>query len=275
MQFWSCSDCNPVLHVCLEARVHDRSVFVFDLRVADHVADSKMVRRKRRKRRREEEKPHPPLAEKLHDLCKDRKRRIVNNDLVLFVLPILVVSSRIKRPDELALVELVFIGYPIRNRVINVVRCVAVVCGLFRFELVNKCLIFLVVFVVLSGVVLVSFFEPVQLFLEVSESITAHVDFFQRIQLRLQLLQIEVRVHCQLVMDDRICSPLLITQPVQPDDRNLFVSEFLRCDQSSMPFDDLVMPDSDRIQVTELFHAQLDLLDLPVRMFFSISKIRL
>ena len=117
--------------------------------------------------------------------------------------------------------------------------------------------------------------QIIQLLLQLVESVLAHVEPVQRVQLLLQAFQIKVRVHGQLVVHQRVCPSLLACQLIQPDDRHRFHPEIRRGDQAPVSFDDLVFPDADRIQIPEFLHRQLDLLDLPVRVLLRVPVVRL
>ncbi|HGH6203745.1 TPA: hypothetical protein ACXIPG_001345 [Neisseria meningitidis] len=75
---------------------------------------------------------------KIDDFRRNRKRRIVDDDLARVILG-LVVAARIKRAHDFQPVgNADFLLYPFQHRRVNGRRRVAVVGRLFRLELFNK-----------------------------------------------------------------------------------------------------------------------------------------
>ena len=158
-QLRRCSDNVLCVDICDIAGLDDGPVLVGYLCPAWYVADLCVAAAEQRQGWREQEELDAMITVKAHDLCQDRKRRVVDHDVPVLVVLFLVVSAWIEWPDELLPVELVLIGYPCRDGLINDVRRIAVVGRLLWLKLVQELVVFVVAFLA-AGVVAVLALEP-------------------------------------------------------------------------------------------------------------------
>ena len=82
-----------------------------------------------------------PVKIKLDDLRKDRKGRVVQNQAAGWICISLIVPARIKRADDAGWVDVVPIAHPVKDRVIDQRRGVAVVGRFLGLELIDKSVI--------------------------------------------------------------------------------------------------------------------------------------
>ena len=83
------------------------------------------------------------LVVPLFNLGQYRKGRIINDNLP-FVVFVLIVSARIKGTEKLFRVQFVFFRHPLRYDIIDVLRSIAVIRGLFRFKLIEELVVLIV-----------------------------------------------------------------------------------------------------------------------------------
>ena len=133
------------LQIAEEAGVDVRPVFISDLNPAGNGraggGGGGGGGGEQRQRRREQEKPDAALRVPCHDLRQNRKRRIVDDHRVRRIVKCLVISARPERAHEARALDAILYGHEVRDRVINRLRRIAVVGGLFRFEFVDEGLI--------------------------------------------------------------------------------------------------------------------------------------
>ena len=93
------------------------------------------------------------------NLGKNRKRRIVNDNVRRLVFFVFVISARIKWTNKILSLYSVLFANPRCNCLINIIRCITVVCCLLGFEFVKELVVFFVSFLP-AVVVLFSAFVP-------------------------------------------------------------------------------------------------------------------
>ena len=139
-------------------------------------------------------------------LSEDRERRIIDNDAAVGIVLPLIVSARIKRPYKRSAGHSVFIRHPVRDRVVNVVRSIAVVGRFLCLEFLQKVVIFVVAF--LSGVAV--FFGPVK---------PPGAFLLQRFKIKVEAVEAQIRelLFEQLHVEAGLRVRLVVCDPQLPD----------------------------------------------------------
>ena len=145
----------PRNHIRHEARRHVRPVLVDDRNIQTDRAALAVVRAQARQGRSEQEIRDLVLAVEPCDLCEDRERRIVNDDVGRLVFLVFIIAAGIERPHEVLPVESEPFRDIVRDSVVHDVRRVAVVRCFRVVELVEKLIVFFVPFFV-TGIVALS-----------------------------------------------------------------------------------------------------------------------
>ena len=86
------------------------------------------------------------LRVKSADLREDRKRRVVDHHAAVRVGLVFIVASGVKWPNNRRALQAVVRQSPVADRLVDVLRRVAVVGGEFRLEFIHKFLIILAAF---------------------------------------------------------------------------------------------------------------------------------
>ena len=257
---------DPRLHVCQERRQHLGAVLVDDLRVRDHRADTgsglRVAQTGETGREQEEVLPRPSIE--AHNLGQNREGRIVHHDAAVRVLIVLVVTTRVERPDERVRGEGILGGDPARDNVVDLARCVAVVRGLLRLELVQELVIFIVPFLAgravdnFAGEEVTALRELVLHDLPQTEEI--HVQLAPEVrELLVEQAAVPFRELARLVIREPKSFDLVGCEILDPDHRHLFDAELLRCQQARVPGDDdIVFVDQDRVPEAEFPDAVRD-----------------
>ena len=269
-----CGACPNVVR--LQVR-HEGRGDVRPVRINDRDASAKHrseggSRREHGQSRSEQEKLHVVIHVPPDDLRKDRKRRIVYDDIAGVILFLLVVPPRVKRPDEVLGIKLVGVRDPLFHGVVNFLRRVAVVRCMLRLELIQELLILILTFLSFSRVAAL---KPFVQFLNI-ETEKAHIDLADRCQVKVQLFRKEPGRHSCLVMHQGVGPALLVRQLIEPDAGRFFIPETPQRLIPAMTFDDeiLIAPDSDRIVKAPAPDALHDLLDLVFRVILRVIRIR-
>ena len=135
-----------VAHVRVERRPHVRPVRVGDRAMSrDKVRPAAGGNGELGQARREQEIADPIPVVELQNLRHNGEGRIIQHDAVLRIVEVLEVAAGPKRADDLRTVEAVLIRRPVRDRVVDVLRRVAVVGGFRRLELLDEGRVFDVV----------------------------------------------------------------------------------------------------------------------------------
>ena len=249
-----------------EGGVDARAVLVGDPRIS---ADRAYVLPRRisedAQARSKEKEPDPLLGEVVHDLGEDRKRRVVDHDVLRPVLLLLVVSARIERPPEVLPVDSVLLLYPCRHDLVNVVWSVAVVGRLLGLELLQKLIVFLVPFLTVAVPSLLPLEPLVVLLRQLLEAEGRHVDRLQLFELLPQRAEVPLRQLSGLVIRKPEGSDLLIREIVRDNARDLLHAEALCAFDSGVPaYHDAILIDDHRDLEAEVFYARGDGLDRSV-----------
>ena len=200
-----------------------------------------------------------------YNLGKDRKRRIVHDDAAVRVVVAFVVAARVERSNEIRAIHAILLLHPRHDRVVNVIRRVAVVCRFLRLELLKERVVLLVSLLPFGPVLVLSLEEVRTLRVEIVDvkPERAHVDLCDALELqRLDGLVPPAQLGGPVVRE-RVCPALLVAHVVQSDHRHLRQTETPCGHQATVSLDDDVPrpPDPDRIPETEdpdAFHRGLD-----------------
>ena len=135
-----------VVKVRDERGLHGRPVLVGYRRVgAEHRGRRRFHRSgEYREARSEEEELLLPLRVEPDDLALDREWRVVHHDRAGRVFFFLIVAAGVERPNEVFLLHAVLFGHPVRDRLVDQRRRVAVVRCFLCFELLEEELVLLV-----------------------------------------------------------------------------------------------------------------------------------
>ena len=88
----------------------------------------------------EEEKRDFAIIEKIDDLLKNRKRRVVHDDLARVVLA-LIIATRPERPDDGRLIDTVFFGHKVQHGLVDQIRRHAVIGRPLGLEFLDKLIV--------------------------------------------------------------------------------------------------------------------------------------
>ena len=241
-------------------------VLVGDFYPDRHIFHIGPDRREQAQRRREQKKPDPAFAVPADDFRQNGKRRVVHHDAPFRILFRLVIPARIERPHERFPADPVFLRYPVRHRVVNVFRRVAVVRG-FRFlELVQEGIVFVISFLPLISVL---FFpaEPVRraAYVNFPEPGQADVEpvHFQVVQFDPDQLRIPSAHFGQPVVRQNVGPALFLAQSLDKHARDRFHADLLRRHDPPVPGDHvhLAVNQAGR-QEPQLLNAPPDSFDL-------------
>ena len=146
-------DCRPQVGSCLEnnvpVQISDKSstdngtIVISNISIGYDMVDAhgRRARAKTGQARRKKEEINALVKIKLDDLRKNRKGRVVQNQAAGRICIRLIVPARIKRADDAGWVDVVPIAHPVKDRVIDQRRGVAVVGRFFGLELIDKSVI--------------------------------------------------------------------------------------------------------------------------------------
>ena len=184
---------------------------------------------------------------------------------------VFIIAARVERTHEARTVEAVLLRHPLRHRLVDIVRGVAVVGRLLLFELLEELVVFLVTFLPLRSVLLL----PVEPVGSIREAELLHVDALDLVHVDPEGFRVEARVHRELVVRQGVGPPLFLGQPVQADALRFLIAQLLQSFIAAMAFDDevVVAPDADRVGVPKLLDALDDLPDLPARVRFRVLRV--
>ena len=136
------------LQIGQERGVYVRAVLVHDARADQQQTDlpgavAAQVSHCAQRRRKQNER-HIPFQIEGDDLRQDGKRRIIHYRAPVRVFFVLVVPARIERPHEHCAVSVVFVRHPVGQRVVDVLRRIAVVRRFRLFELLDERVILII-----------------------------------------------------------------------------------------------------------------------------------
>ena len=146
-------DCRPQVGSCLEdnvlVQISDKrstdngTIVISNTSIGYDMVDThdRLASAKASQGRGKKEEIDIPVKIKLDNLRKDRKGRIVQNQAAWWICIRLIVPARIKRADDAGWVDVVPIAHPVKDRVIDQRRGVAVVGRFFGLELIDKSVI--------------------------------------------------------------------------------------------------------------------------------------
>ena len=103
------------------------------------------------------------------------ERRIIDNDSAGRIFFLLVISIRIKRTNEIVLLQVIFFRHPIRDGCINGIRSIAIICRFLCLELVQEFIVLAVTFLTARIVPLMRFKPIICQFFDIKTKLI-HVD---------------------------------------------------------------------------------------------------
>ena len=218
----------------------------------------------------------PLLDIKIDYLREYAERRIVYDDVVLFVSLALIVTARIKRSHEIHALYSVAIPDERCDNFVNVVRRVAVVCCFRLLELVEELVVFVVSFLAFP-VEPFAILEPVQVLLGNVESRHFYAKSF-RVKLcdfipndnHIPLAQLTKSIVCE-----NIRSALFVAQSLDKNTGNRADSEFLcRHNASVTGYKVIFAVNQTRSQESKLRNRRFEFFNLPRAVFLCVSLIR-
>ena len=128
-----------------KCRLNVGAIFVNNTAVRDYNVAPIGTGSQCRKPRRKQEKVNFHTVIKIDNSCQNRERWIINDNTAIGIFEIFKISSRIKRSDYLATLDLIFVDNPLLHRLIDIIRCITVVSRFFRLEFFDKCVVFWII----------------------------------------------------------------------------------------------------------------------------------
>ena len=125
---------------CHKTCSDDCAVFVLDTTVANDMVHPHIIcpSRKRCQRWSEQEERNATIEVKRADFRQNGKRRVIQHHSTFRVVVVLIISAGVEWPHDFVRVNAVLFASPVPYDRIHAGRCIAVVRGLFRLELLHK-----------------------------------------------------------------------------------------------------------------------------------------
>ena len=227
--------------------------------------------------RRKQEIANASVVVEVHNLRQYGKRWVVHHSAPCWVSKRLVVAAGIERAHERGAVYAVFVCHPVGDRIVYIVGRVAVVCCLFRLELVEKVVVLVVAILALCAVALLAV-EPVRFAVVKVKLQPGEVNalYFQRSDLLLQLAEVPRGQFSRAVMPYRVLLALGVGEVVKANARHFLHAQFFRRNLPPVALDDDVVlaPDTDGVVESVREDGLLYLVDVVRRVPARVLLVR-